>query len=92
MFILVGFDIGSDRKRRQVADILKGYGIRVQKSVFECSRLTDEQLLNLERRLKETIDSQKDSVRFYRLCRSCLKNASVLGVGEKPVEQTCLVI
>lgn len=32
----VVYDISSDKERRRVDKILKGFGFRVQKSVFEC--------------------------------------------------------
>jgi len=38
----VVYDISADRERHRVEHFLQGYGIRVQKSVFEC-RLTPAQ-------------------------------------------------
>jgi len=32
----VVYDISSDKERRMVDKILRGYGFRIQKSVFEC--------------------------------------------------------
>ena len=36
MFYLVCYDIVSDRRRNKVSKLLEAYGLRVQKSVFEC--------------------------------------------------------
>ena len=36
MFYLVCYDIVSDYRRNKVSQLLEGYGIRVQRSVFEC--------------------------------------------------------
>jgi CRISPR-associated protein Cas2 len=47
----VVYDIGSDSERRKIEKILKGYGFRIQKSVFECRlnrRLKSELLERLE--------------------------------------------
>lgn len=84
MFYLVCFDIADDRIRYRAVKILKGYGIRVQKSVFECSSLTEEQFLKLRQRLEETIDSTQDSVRYYLLCRKCIRSVEYSGLGELP--------
>ena len=37
---LVAYDIGNDRKRRRVAGVMEGQGLRVQRSVFsvECTQ------------------------------------------------------
>ncbi|MBW2321305.1 MAG: CRISPR-associated endonuclease Cas2, partial [Deltaproteobacteria bacterium] len=65
MFCLVCFDIVDDRIRYRAVKIIKAYGIRVQKSVFECTSLTEEQFLKMKQRLEDCIDSTQDSVRFY---------------------------
>ena len=39
MFFLVCFDISDDRIRYRTVKVLKGFGKRVQKSVFECGGL-----------------------------------------------------
>ena len=41
MFYLVCYDIVSDTRRNKVSKLLESYGLRVQKSVFEC--VLDEQ-------------------------------------------------
>lgn len=71
MDVLVTYDVettDADGKRRlrHVAKILKNYGQRVQKSVFEC-RIDRSQLEELEAELVETIDEDEDSLRIYRL-------------------------
>jgi len=63
---------------------LKGYGIRVQKSVFECPDLTEKGFLKLKDHLEGLIDETTDSVRYYRLCRSCLKDVEFSGLGQLP--------
>jgi len=46
------YDIEDDRTRRRVAKTLKGYGRRVQRSVFECN-LTRQQIRELAGHLKQ---------------------------------------
>jgi len=84
MFYLIAFDISDDKVRYRAVKALKGYGIRVQKSVFECSDLTEKQFLGLKDRLEALIDEATDSVRYYRLCRKCLKDVELSGMGELP--------
>jgi len=84
MFCLVCFDIVENRVRYRAVKILKAYGVRVQKSVFECARITEEQFVKMKRRLEDCIDSTQDSVRYYVLCRQCLPKVEYSGIGEPP--------
>lgn len=84
MFYLVSFDVSDDRIRYRVVKVLKGYGHRVQKSVFECPRLNEHKFLTLKDRLESLIDFTTDSVRYYRQCSGCLKEVEVSGMGEYP--------
>lgn len=84
MFYLVCFDIVDDRIRYRAVKILKSYGVRVQKSVFECSALTEEQFLKMKQRLEDCIENTEDSVRYYFLCRHCINKAEFSGIGEAP--------
>jgi len=86
MFYLVCFDIADDHIRYRVVKVLKGYGVRVQKSVFECSSLTEEQFLKLKHRIEECIDATQDSIRYYLLCKKCIRNVEYSGLGELPSE------
>jgi CRISPR-associated protein Cas2 len=84
LFFLVCFDIVDDRKRYRVVKILKEYGCRVQKSVFECSRISEEQFLKMKHRIEERIDHGADTVRYYFICRQCLGKMEYSGIGELP--------
>jgi len=84
MFYLVCFDISDHRMRRRAVKILKGYGVRVQKSVFECPRLSDKKFAAMKTRLDAEIDHGQDSFRFYPICRDCLAKTEFSGIGEEP--------
>ncbi len=84
MFYVVCYDIIDDQTRNKVAKIIKGFGYRVQKSVFECPDLSEKRLLKLKDKIERQIDSTQDSVRFYRQCRACLKDYEQAGIGEEP--------
>ena len=84
MFCLICFDIVDDRDRYRVVKALKSHGLRVQKSVFECSDLTEERFLKLKNQIEDLIDSGVDSVRYYFFCRSCIQKVEYSGFGEPP--------
>lgn len=79
MRIVVSYDISNDRRRRKVAQIMEGYGYRVQYSVFECD-LDARKLRELQQRLRPLVSKKAgESVRFYSLCAECRKRINVLG-------------
>ena len=92
MFYLVSFDILDDRVRYRVVKVLKRFGVRVQKSVFECGRLTEKQFLKMKRLLEDQIDHGEDSVRYYPVCRDCLGKVEVSGDGRVPKSQNFKVV
>lgn len=74
MMLVVTYDVdttnASGQKRlRKVAKICERYGMRVQNSVFEVL-LDAAQLVVLKHELEKIIDTEQDSVRFYRLGNS----------------------
>jgi CRISPR-associated protein Cas2 len=76
---VVAYDVSSDTVRGRVVDLLQGYGVRVQHSVFEC-QLTDGQLRGLTDALRRAgVDSPSAEVRFYALCRSSLSRSGRVG-------------
>ena len=84
MFYLVCFDIVDDRTRYRAVKVLKGYGNRVQKSVFECPSLTEDKFLKLKGKLEDLIDEGEDTVRYYFLCKGCIQRVEFSGIGEAP--------
>ena len=59
-------DLAGQRRLRRVARLCKDFGQRVQHSVFECE-VDPARWATLRARLKEEIDAEVDSLRFYRL-------------------------
>lgn len=62
---LVVYDLTDDRERRHVDAVLKGYGFRVQKSVYEC-RLSRADRSAVQRAL-ERLTLRTGHVRIYRV-------------------------
>lgn len=77
LLYVVTYDIPCDRRRKRVADLLEGYGQRVQYSVFECV-LSSQKYDELRRRLKQRIKAE-DNVRFYPLSGHTLAQVEVWG-------------
>ncbi len=89
MLVVVTYDVNTEdaagRKRlRRVARACKDYGLRVQKSVFECV-VEQKQWVMLRARLIDEMDSKKDSLRFYFLDDAARKRIEHAGVG-RPID------
>jgi len=86
MMVLITYDVstttGEGQKRlRQVSKQCTNYGQRVQKSVFEC--LVDPaQFTVLKNNLKQIIDHEQDSLRFYFLGSNWKKRVEHVGLKE----------
>lgn len=77
MFIVVTYDIIDDKRRSKIAKRLKDYGIRVQKSVFEC--LLEEEKIKCMIEKATPLLKEEDSFRIYCLCESCRKKIKSYG-------------
>ena len=82
--LIIVYDIPDNKTRRLVSDWLEGYGIRVNRSVFECRVRTPVQRRRLEEGIVQLIDPAVDSVRIYPLCGACRDDATVLGNEPEP--------
>jgi CRISPR-associated protein Cas2 len=80
MFAIISYDVVSDKRRTRVHKLLKGYGTRVQYSVFECD-LTPKQLDKVGRELRKTVDLNTDSVRCYLLDEAAVRRIQIVGIG-----------
>jgi CRISPR-associated protein Cas2 len=78
LFYVVAYDIPDDKRRKKVADLLEGYGKRVQYSVFECV-LTQAKYDELRSKLRKRVKLSEDSVRFYPLSRQSLSQVETWG-------------
>lgn len=71
MLVLVTYDVNTEtaagkKRLRKVAKICVNYGQRVQNSVFECV-MPAALCCSVKHKLEQTIDPEKDSLRFYYL-------------------------
>ncbi len=80
MWFLVAYDIGSPRRLAKVARVMKNYGTRVQKSVFECD-LDEKLYVEMKGKIQKVMDLRGDSVRYYALCERCRQRMELSGTG-----------
>ncbi len=65
--VVVCFDISDPKRLRKVAGEMGNFGVRVQKSVFEC-HIDTAGVQKLQKRLARVIVEEEDKVRYYPLC------------------------
>jgi len=65
-FVLVSYDISDDKRLRRIYKLLRGYGERVQYSVFLC-QLTDKDQIVLTEKIKDIIHHKQDQVILINL-------------------------
>jgi CRISPR-associated protein Cas2 len=85
MELLVTYDVNTTtpegrRRLRKVAQLCEGYGLRVQKSVFEVV-CTDADLLTLTDSITRVIDHDRDSIRIYKMQSGAFQDARPLGTA-----------
>lgn len=64
--VLVVYDISNNKRRYRMFKTLKSFGIRVQRSAFEC-QLREEQYRRMYQRILPHIDPEEDLLRVYHL-------------------------
>ena len=85
MRYIVCYDIGGDRRRQHLVDLLLDYGQRVEESVFECS-LEAPLAAKMTDRIPAVVDTAEDKVLVYGLCENCAEKTLVIGPVERPRE------
>jgi len=91
MLILITYDVSTvekagQRRLRRVARACEDYGVRVQKSVFEC-QVGQKEWVSLRARLLREIKDDEDSLRFYFLDEKAVLRTEHHGV-DKPIDLT----
>jgi CRISPR-associated protein Cas2 len=89
MLILITYDVSTvmkagQRRLRRVAQACEDYGVRVQKSVFEC-QVGQTEWVSLKDRLLREIKTDEDSLRFYFLDEKAVHRIEHHGTG-KPLD------
>lgn len=96
MLVLIAYDVSTltaaGRKRlNNVAKACKDYGLRAQKSLFECD-LDPAQWVVLKDRLLSIINQEEDSLRFYYLGSNWERKIEHFGCNAPPDLKGLLII
>ena len=91
MYYLVAYDICEASRLRRVAKTCEAYGVRLEKSVFQCD-LRPELFEQLWLELIDLVDEEEDAIIAYRICRSCLREVESMGVISLPERPLCYIL
>lgn len=78
VYVVVAYDIPSDKRRTRLAKTLLSYGERTQWSVFE-ARLTRAQYASMRREIQQIVDTEEDVVTIYFLTSEAQKRTFRIG-------------
>lgn len=78
MIYVIAYDVELDIIRNRISKFLCKYGIRVQKSVFEC-KIADKDLEKFLFKLQKLV-TDGVNIRIYPMCIACYSKA--VGFGE----------
>lgn len=78
MLRLVAYDISNPRTLRKAANVCLDFGVRIEKSVFECDLASDD-FEELWRRLCALVDEETDSLVCYPICSACERKMAQFG-------------
>ncbi len=91
MITLITYDITDPKRLNAMRRFLKEFGLRTQKSVFECD-IDEEAIRRIRSYCKERLDLAKDSVRIYRICSRCINRVIISGQGLKITQLDYLIV
>lgn len=80
MDMIVAYDIADPRRLNRVAKIIKDYGVRVQKSIFEV-KVEQKQFNKMKTRVEKVIENKEDGVKYFPLCEKCAGTIEIIGQG-----------
>lgn len=79
-FVLVAYDITSDRLRSRLFQRLEASLTHVQKSVFE-GPVSAADLARIRQAVRDESDPRTDTVRLYHLCSRCRDSTELYGTS-----------
>jgi CRISPR-associated protein Cas2 len=91
MITLITYDITESKRLNGMRKFLKEFGLRTQKSVFECD-IDDIALGRIRAYCRDNLDIAKDSVRIYKICGRCIRKVLISGTGLKVTELDYMIV
>lgn len=89
--VLVVYDIAAPKRLRKVAKRMQAYGVRVQKSVFECE-LPESDLRRMLLQVETEMVLEEDQVRIYRLSHRSIRQVQVLGSPTAQLPEATVIV
>jgi CRISPR-associated protein Cas2 len=83
MEILAMYDIADPKRLRNVEKTMRRFGVRVQKSVFECS-LKEGSIQQMKHSVENIMNLDDDSFKIYPLLNQAREKQTIIGKGEIP--------
>ncbi len=80
MNMIVAYDIADPKRLNRVAKIIKDYGNRVQKSIFEVT-VDNKRFREMKSRIEHEIQPDEDGVKYFPLCEKCAVTVENIGDG-----------
>lgn len=77
---MVCYDISSPKRLRLIAKTIENYGLRIQKSFFQCE-MDKSKMYELKKAVLRIMDLDEDRFYVYPLCEDCSKKAKTDGDG-----------
>ena len=91
MLRVVAYDIASPKRLRKVALACLDFGIRIEKSVFECD-LADDEFEELWKQLCAIAEEEVDALVCYPICAACEQRISTFGPARHLEPCECRVL
>jgi len=80
MNMIAAYDIADAKRLSRVAKVMKDYGLRVQKSIFELT-IDKHSFLELKSRIEKEIVPEEDGVKYFPVCEKCAGTLEIIGQG-----------
>jgi len=80
MIYLVCYDISKPKRLVRTAKVLESFGLRIQKSFFQCD-IDETRMDDMRRRVLSVINKREDYFYIYPLCDECSRKAVEEGTG-----------
>jgi len=81
MIYMICYDISDPKRLTKTARILEQFGLRVQKSFFQCE-ISAKGKQKLRDAIMEVIDPARDYFFIYPLCDACARKPKTDGPGQ----------
>jgi len=91
MITLITYDITEPKRLNALRKFLNEFGLRTQKSVFECD-IDEEAIRRIKVYCKQELNLLYDSVRIYRICNRCINRVVISGRGLKVTQLDYMII